>query len=70
MSLPDYEVEILDDETSVTEITFLPDGRICLFGASREVLQLLMELNLGDSSLNQRFSMIQSTTPSVDLPQQ
>jgi len=64
MSSPD-EIEILDDETSITEISFLPDGRICLFGASREVLELLVELNLADSSLNQRFSVIRRTDSSV-----
>lgn len=68
MSLPD-DIEIIDDETSVTEISFLPDGRMGLFGASREVLQLLVELNLGDSALIQRFSLIQPANPDVPGPQ-
>ncbi len=47
-----------DEETAVTEITFLPDGRICLFGASREVLELLGSLELGDASLDSRLAAL------------
>jgi hypothetical protein len=43
-----------DDETRTTEISFLPDGRICVFGMSREVLELLGDLELGDPSLTRR----------------
>jgi hypothetical protein len=43
-----------DDETRVTEINFLPDGRICVFGMSREVLELLDDLELGDPRLARR----------------
>jgi hypothetical protein len=32
-----------DDETSVTEITLAADGRIFVFGLSREVLAVLRE---------------------------
>ncbi len=47
---------ICDTETAITEITFLPDGRLCLFGASREVLELLGSLDLGDASLDSRLA--------------
>ncbi len=32
-----------DDETNITEITLLPDGRVFVFGLSREVLALLQK---------------------------
>jgi hypothetical protein len=48
-----------DDETNVTEIELLPDGRICLFGASREVLTVLDELLDGrNEELHQRLQII------------
>jgi len=33
-----------DDETRITEITLQPDGRIFVFGLSREVLDILRDL--------------------------
>lgn len=66
------ESDILDDESSVTEISFLPDGRICLFGASREVLELLGRLNLNDPVLEQHLAALHSVTsksaPTQDIP--
>jgi hypothetical protein len=50
--------DLCDAETSITELTFLPDGRICLFGASREVLEVLGSLNLGDASLDSRLAAV------------
>ncbi|HQX53827.1 MAG TPA: hypothetical protein PLY87_24735 [Planctomycetaceae bacterium] len=60
--------DLSDDETAITELTFLPDGRICLFGASREVLELLGMLQLGDTSLDARLAALrtQPTNPSVN----
>ena len=52
--------QLTDDETAMTEISFLPDGRICLFGASREIIELLWKLNLGDRALLARHLSIQS----------
>jgi hypothetical protein len=44
------------DETNVTDIELLPDGRICVFGTSLEVLQLLDELQGGlDEKLHRRI---------------
>ena len=43
-----------EDETNITELSFLPDGRVCVFGMSREVLDLLGSLNLGDPVLDRR----------------
>lgn len=50
--------ERCDDETAITEITLLPDGRLCLFGASRQVLELLADLHLGDESLHLRLAAL------------
>jgi len=56
-------ISLLDDETSVTEITLLPDGRICLFGASREILNLLDKLRLTDTAFKERLAAIRAVTP-------
>ncbi len=70
MLLPEFDLSIADDETAITEISFLPDGRICLFGASREVLELLGTLNLGDDALGLRLTSLRSSkvtgTPPTD----
>jgi hypothetical protein len=56
---------IATDETNITEIELLPDGRICVFGTSLEVLELLDELQAGnDASIRQR---IQATDGAAQL---
>ena len=47
--------EIETDETAVTEIRIAPDGRMRIFGLSRELLALLCETGLADESLRQRL---------------
>jgi hypothetical protein len=54
-----------EDETRTTEITILPDGRICLFGASREVLEILGGMDLGDPALDQRLEYLRSLDQSA-----
>jgi hypothetical protein len=45
-----------EDETNVTDIELLPDGRICVFGASAEVLTVLDQLQCGtDPSVSDRL---------------
>jgi|tagenome__1003787_1003787.scaffolds.fasta_scaffold11878922_1 hypothetical protein len=44
-------VEMYEDETDMTEITIQPDGRIYVFGASKQVLDLLAELSPTDPRL-------------------
>lgn len=51
-----------DDETNITELNFLPDGRICVFGMSREVLELLSDLALGDPALARRRERLREST--------
>lgn len=47
---------IASDETNITEIELLPDGRICVFGTSIEVLDVLDELQGGmDSNIRRRL---------------
>jgi hypothetical protein len=41
----------LADETVLTEITIQPDGRVYVFGASREVLEVLDLISPHDSRL-------------------
>jgi hypothetical protein len=47
---------IATDETNITEIELLPDGRICVFGASLEVLEVLDELQANtDGAIRRRL---------------
>jgi hypothetical protein len=41
----------MSDETHLTEITIQPDGRVYVFGLSRQVLELLGDLRPRDASL-------------------
>lgn len=63
-SLIDRVDDVCDEETAITEMTFLPDGRICLFGASRELLELLESINLGDPGLSARLTAMRGPTSS------
>ncbi len=45
--------ESLQDETTITEITIQPDGRIYVFGTSRQVLEVLEDLGPTDVRLSQ-----------------
>jgi hypothetical protein len=40
-----------NDETNITDIDLLPDGRICVFGTSIEVLEVLDDLQCGADEL-------------------
>jgi hypothetical protein len=66
---PPHEIDDLcDEETAMTEITFLPDGRLCLFGASREILELMSSLQLGDTSLDSRLAALRTPPQPPVLP--
>jgi hypothetical protein len=60
MSSAEIDPGLLGEETSMTEISFLPDGRICVFGASIEIVDLLCRLNPGDESLRTRRDSVQT----------
>jgi hypothetical protein len=49
-----------DEETSISELTIAPDGRVFIFGASRQVLQLFDDLNLGDPALKRRIDHVRA----------
>ncbi len=51
-----------EDETKITEIELTPDGRIFVFGASREVLSLLDDLGLGDEALRSRLLCVETSS--------
>jgi hypothetical protein len=56
---------ILQDETDVSEITIQPDGRIYVFGASRQVLELLETLNPVDRKLQRVLEVTRRGKPCV-----
>jgi hypothetical protein len=58
----------LEDDSSISEINILPDGRVCLFGASRQVLELLDAIPLGDPTLKTRLDCLQATTTMIVEP--
>jgi hypothetical protein len=47
---------VLEDISSISEIDILADGRICLFGASRQVLEVLETLPMNNSDLHERIA--------------
>jgi hypothetical protein len=54
-----------DDETNVTDIELLADGRICVFGTSLEVLEVLDRLQSGaDASISERLNSMRGCTDS------
>ena len=46
-----------DDETSVTDLEIGPDGRVYIFGASRQVLEILSKLQAKYDSLCPRVEI-------------
>jgi hypothetical protein len=50
----------LEDDSSISEINILPDGRICLFGASQQVLDALDAIPLGDPALKSRIDCLRT----------
>jgi hypothetical protein len=56
--------EVLSDETGITEVEIAPNGRLYLFGASIEILNLLREIGLADSPVNARLENAVSCLPS------
>ncbi len=49
-----------EDETTLTEITILGDGRICVFGASTAVLLALADLCPTDVELQRRVKHVRA----------
>jgi hypothetical protein len=55
---------IVQEETTITEITIAPDGRVFIFGLSRPVLEMCAELNLSSHDLQQRIECLHPESPS------
>jgi hypothetical protein len=51
----------LEDDSPISEINILPDGRVCLFGASQQVLEILDAIPLGDPALRSRIERLHTT---------
>jgi hypothetical protein len=49
---------LTNDETNLTELEIGPDGRVYVFGASQEVLQILDALRKQDESIRRRLERI------------
>ncbi|NLF08438.1 MAG: hypothetical protein GX594_10725 [Pirellulaceae bacterium] len=49
-----------ENDSSISEINILPDGRVCIFGASQQVLEALDAMQLGDPSLSTRIDALRS----------
>ncbi len=47
-----------EDESAISEINILADGRICIFGASQQVLEALDAIDLGDPALRRRVEAL------------
>jgi hypothetical protein len=55
-----------DEETTISEISITPDGRIYVFGASYEVLKIIEGMAAGDSDLRRRVAHIRSLGTSME----
>ncbi|MEQ9379780.1 MAG: hypothetical protein RJP95_02875 [Pirellulales bacterium] len=56
------------DECNITEIEVLPDGRVCVFGTSAEVLAVLQGLDPDENSPLARRLRIQMEHKSLPAP--
>jgi hypothetical protein len=52
--------DLMQDETTITEITIQPDGRVFIFGTSRQVLDILIELEPRSARLNRLLGHVRS----------
>jgi hypothetical protein len=57
-----------EEETNITDIELLTDGRIYVFGASSEVLTILDELQGGlDPEISRRLDLQRTSPPSTEV---
>ena len=47
-----------EDEAAIGEINILSDGRICIFGTSLPILEMLEAIPLGDPALRRRIATL------------
>ncbi|NLE38210.1 MAG: hypothetical protein GX621_09325 [Pirellulaceae bacterium] len=48
----------MEDERAISEITIAPDGRIFVFGMSKELLEVLETLSSDDDGMKQRVDLM------------
>ncbi len=58
------------EETSVTEIEIGSDGRIYIFGASREVLELMRDIGFEDEHLRTRLAAMSQLNSAAETENQ
>jgi hypothetical protein len=54
-----------DLETAISEITILPDGRVYVFGMSRQVLEVLQSFATDDARLHRLHEQLQRLESTV-----
>ena len=57
---PRDDDSLLQDETTITDITIQPDGRLYVFGASRDVTTMLGELCPNDPRLQRMLDHLRA----------
>jgi hypothetical protein len=60
----------IEDETLMSELTIMPDGRVFAFGTSRQLLEILHELDPRDANLNRvldRVSELEKARPTEEI---
>jgi hypothetical protein len=62
------EGAVLSEETQITEITIQPDGRVYVFGTSRQVLEVLEQLRPDDPRLQRLLSHVRGIESSPPPP--
>ena len=50
----------LEDDSQISEINILPDGRVCLFGASRQILEIMDAIPLDTPELKKRIEHLRT----------
>ena len=57
-----------NDETSVSEITILPDGRIYVFGMSRQVLEVIESFQVDDPRIDRLSQHVKELSDPSSAP--
>ncbi len=60
---------VLSDEALVSEIAIAPDGRVFVFGLSKQVLEILATIDPSDSNIQARLAACNvPTVPASEVP--
>ena len=55
----------IEDQTRMTELTIMPDGRVFVFGTSRELLEILSILDPRDRRIRKLLERVRQLTRGV-----